>query len=72
MTNYEAQENVSEMAIAHFVTKMNVTINDVNHAPFVETHRQLHHYMSLSMVLQIRHETLRIEKNRLFSAHMEL
>ena len=72
ITEYEAQENVSEMAISHFVSKMNVTINDVNHAPFLETYRQLHHYMSWSMILQMKHETLHIEKNRLFSAHMEL
>ena len=72
ITEYEAQENVSEMAISHFVSKMNVTINDVNHAPFLETYRQLHHYMCWSMILQMKHETLRIEKNRLFSAHMEL
>ena len=51
ITEYEALENVSEMAISHILSKMNVTINDVNHVPFLETYRQLHNYMSWSMIL---------------------
>lgn len=72
MTDYEAEENVSEFAIAHFISHNNVTINDLNYGLFVETFRQLHHCMSWSQLLQISHENLRIEKSILLNAHMEL
>ncbi|CAL5074949.1 unnamed protein product [Urochloa decumbens] len=72
MTDYEAQENVSEIAIAHFISQMNINVNDVNYVSFLETYRQWHHCMSWSQVLQIKYETMRIEKSRLFNAHVEL
>lgn len=39
MIDNEAEENVSEFAIAHFISNMNVSVNDVNHASIMETYR---------------------------------
>ncbi|CAL5007314.1 unnamed protein product [Urochloa decumbens] len=71
-TDYEAEENVSEIAISHFISQLNIHINDVNYPCFLEAYRQLHHSLSWSQILHIKYQMLRIEKNGLFNAHRDL
>lgn len=72
MTDYEAQENVSEVAICHFIAQMNILVNDLSYAAFRETFKQLHHYMSWTQLVQSRHETLRAQSDTLLSSHKSL
>jgi len=48
MTEYEAQESVSEQAICYFIARLNICINDLTYPSFKETYKQLNHFMSWS------------------------
>lgn len=72
MTDYEAEENVSELAIGHFVSQMSICVNNINYAPLLETCRQLSYSMCWAQVIQARCETLRLERDGLLNAYMDL
>ena len=62
MCDYDAEENVSEVAIAHFISQKNIHVNDVNYAAFHEIYSQLRHYISWCHILHTRFQLLRMEK----------
>ena len=44
-TGYEAEENVSELAIFHLMSRLNIWVKDISYDPLLETSRHLHYYM---------------------------
>jgi hypothetical protein len=72
MSDYDAEENVSEIAITDFMSQRSIQVNDVNYGAFRETYTQLQRCISWSHLLQTRYNLLHIEKNGLFTAHMNL
>lgn len=71
-TAYEAEENVSELAILHLMSLLNIWVRDISYNPLIETSRQLHYYMSWSQYLQNAYRELSAEKDALFNAHKAL
>lgn len=47
-TDYEVEENVSEIAIGHLITQLNINVNDMNYGALLETYMHLHYYVSWS------------------------
>jgi hypothetical protein len=62
MCVYDAEENVSEVEIAHSISLKNIHVNDVNYVAFHETYSQLRHYISWCHILHTRYQLLRMEK----------
>jgi len=71
-TGYEAEENVSELAIFHLMSHLNVWVKDICYDPLIEIGRQLHYYMNWSRFLQTTYQELSAEKDALFNAHKAL
>jgi len=40
-TGYEAEENVSELAIFHLMSRLNILVKDISYDPLIETSRHL-------------------------------
>jgi hypothetical protein len=72
MTEYEAQESVSEQAICYFIAKMNICINDLTYPAFKETYKRLNHYMSWSQLVETRYDMLRVQMDNLLKSHKDL
>lgn len=72
MCDYEAEESVSEIAIAHFMSQLGIRVNDVNYTILNETYTQLSHYIHWCQSLYLRHELSRVEKNGLLDTHKNL
>lgn len=72
LSDYDAEENVSEKAIYYCIIHMNIHVNDVNYVAFKETITSLVHYTDWVEVLHIRYQELFAEKTRLFDAHRDL
>ena len=71
-TGYEAEENVSELAIFHLMSRFNIWVKDISYDPLLETSRHLHYYMYWSQYLQTTYRELSAEKDALFNAHKAL
>jgi len=71
-TGYEAEENVSELAIFHLMSRLNIWVKDISYDPLLETSRHLHYYMYWSQYLQTTYRELSAEKDALFNAHKAL
>lgn len=71
-TVHEAEENVSELAICHLMSRFNIWVKDINYDPLIETGRNLHYYMYWSQFLQTTCQGLSAEKDALFIAHKAL
>ena len=72
MTEYKAQESVSEQAICYFIARLNICINDLTYPAFKETYRQLNHFMSWSQLVQTRYDMLRVQTDDLLKSHKKL
>jgi len=72
MNDYEAEENVSELAIFHLMSHLNIWVKDISYDPLLETSRHLHYYMYWSQYLQTTYRELSAEKDALFNAHKAL
>jgi hypothetical protein len=62
MTDYEAEENVSELAIFHLMSCLNIWVKDISYDLLIETSRHLHYYMYWSQFLQTTYQELSAEK----------
>ena len=51
MNDYEAEENVSELAIFHLMSHLNIWVKDICYDPLIEIGRHLHYYMNWSQFL---------------------
>ena len=71
-TGYEAEENVSELAIFHLMSRLNIWVKDISYDSLLETSRHLHYYMYWSQYLQTTYRELSAEKDALFNAHKAL
>lgn len=71
-SDYDAEENVSGVAIAHFISQKNIHVNDVNFVAFHQTYNKLRHYISWCHILNTRLQLLSMEKNQLLNAHVNL
>jgi len=71
-TGYEAEENVSELAIFHLMSHLNIWVKDISYDPLIETGRHLHYYMNWSQFPQTTYQELSAEKDALFNAHKAL
>jgi hypothetical protein len=72
MSEYEAQENVSEQAICYFIARMNICVNDLSYPALRETYKQMSQFKSLSEIFQTRYDTLRAETNDLLKRHKNI